>query len=111
MLDIKIIYRLPNAGELCVGKKRVDNIIKESVIRWLGTLKEQRLVCLLKGYSREYCKGNRAGGRPQKSWTDSLNDYLKVCGESKEIGIRKEGLHRVCDVLSNLVKYHSCSLP
>ena len=56
--------------ELCVVAEGVD----ESVLRWVGHIERMENDRIAKRVYVGGCVGSRLVGRPQKRWSDSVND-------------------------------------
>ena len=77
-LGIRRMDRLTNVRirELCGVAKGVDEIIYESIFRWLVIFKEWKgHMWDIWIYVGEGVGGNL--GQPRKRWINSVNDYLK----------------------------------
>ena len=68
--------RIPNARirELFGEAKGVDQNIDESDLRRFGHIERMDNYRIAKRVYVEECVGSRLVGRPQKRWTDSVND-------------------------------------
>ena len=79
LMSIRRMDRVPNARirELCGVRKRLDESIDESVLRWFGHVERMERDRIVKRAHEGECAGSRSVGWPQKRWIDTVKECLK----------------------------------